>query len=140
MDINPGRGQVIITKPVPDLKIRGTFHAEEGYYYFRNIDNRVLLGGGRNLDIQGETTTEFGENENILDALKNFMSDIILPDKDWKIDMQWSGIMALGATKTPIVERISPRIIAGVRMGGMGVALGSKVGEMLAKIALELSF
>ena len=29
-----------------NLKIKGSFHYEKGYYYFRNIDNRILLGGG----------------------------------------------------------------------------------------------
>ena len=46
-DILPARAQVIITNEIPDLKINGTFHYEKGYYYFRNVGNRVLLGGGR---------------------------------------------------------------------------------------------
>ena len=45
-DVKPARAQVLITKPIPDLHIKGTFHFDEGYYYFRNIDNRILLGGG----------------------------------------------------------------------------------------------
>ena len=35
-----------------NLKIKGSFHYEKGYYYFRNIDNRILLGGGRNMDME----------------------------------------------------------------------------------------
>lgn len=34
--IKPGRGQVIATKPVTGLQIKGVFHMDEGYYYFRN--------------------------------------------------------------------------------------------------------
>ena len=56
-DVKPARAQVILTSMIPDLKLKGTFHFDRGYYYFRNIDGRILLGGGRNLDFEGETTT-----------------------------------------------------------------------------------
>ena len=51
--VTPARAQVLITAPIPDLKIEGTFHLDQGYYYFRNIEGRILLGGGRNLDFKG---------------------------------------------------------------------------------------
>ena len=38
--------------------------------------------------------------------------------------MQWSGIMAMGKDKLPIVKRENDSLILCVRMGGMGVALG----------------
>ena len=48
-----------------DVKIlECIFHFNEGFYYFRNIHNRVLLGGGRQLDKKGETTTKF-ENSSL---------------------------------------------------------------------------
>ena len=52
---------MLITKPLENLHFRGTFHLDKGYYYFRNIDQRILFGGGRNLDFETEETTEFGE-------------------------------------------------------------------------------
>lgn len=134
MDIYPGRGQVILTEPLEAIPFHGTFHIEDGFYYFRDIDNRVLLGGGRNLDIAGETTTDFGANDMILNKLYQLLAEIILPDIPHKIDMEWTGIMAFGKTKTPIIEKISPRIIAGVRMCGMGVALGSNTGLKIADL------
>ncbi|MEO6850531.1 MAG: FAD-binding oxidoreductase, partial [Mucilaginibacter sp.] len=36
LDVIPGRGQVLVTKPIPGLKLKGTYHFNEGYYYFRN--------------------------------------------------------------------------------------------------------
>ena len=61
--VKPARAQILITKPIDNLNIKGTFHLEKGYYYFRNIDNRILLGGGRNLDFKTEETAQFGETE-----------------------------------------------------------------------------
>ena len=42
--------------------------------------------------------------------------------------------MGVGSTKAPIVERIDERIAVGVRLGGMGVAIGSLVGQELAEL------
>src|SRR5699024_10985073 len=50
LEVVPGRGQVLITKPISSLKVCGTFHCDKGFYYFRNVGNRLLLGGGRNID------------------------------------------------------------------------------------------
>ena len=41
--------------------------------------------------------------------------------------------MGLGKEKMPIIKEVQNRVIAAVRMGGMGVAIGSLVGEMAAK-------
>jgi gamma-glutamylputrescine oxidase len=53
-DLHPARAQVLVTHPIPNLHIKGTFHFDQGYYYFRNIDQRILFGGGRNLDIKAK--------------------------------------------------------------------------------------
>ena len=33
--VEPARAQVLITQPIKNLHIRGTFHLDKGYYYFR---------------------------------------------------------------------------------------------------------
>lgn len=133
-DILPARAQVLITNEIPDLKIRGTFHFDKGYYYFRNVGNRVLLGGGRNLDVLGETTEEFGLSNQIQLQLKNLLENVILPSNSFKIEDSWSGIMGVGKTKSPIIKKINNNTAIGVRMGGMGVAIGSQVGKTLADL------
>jgi gamma-glutamylputrescine oxidase len=131
----PARAQVLITRPVPDLHIRGTFHVEEGYYYFRNIDNRILVGGGRNLDFKAEETMEFGETTLVKSALERLLREVILPEIPVEIERYWSGIMGLGENKKPIVEQISDHVYCGVRLGGMGIAIGSSIGRELAELA-----
>ncbi|MFZ4545536.1 MAG: NAD(P)/FAD-dependent oxidoreductase, partial [Saprospiraceae bacterium] len=136
LDVQPARNQVIITTPIKDLKVKGCFHYDRGYYYFRNIDNRILLGGGRNLDFSGEQTAEFGTSTIIQDALQILLSEVVLPDQQVEIERSWSGIMGLGPVKKPIIEKVSPNIAVAVRMGGMGVAIGSLVGEMGAELIM----
>lgn len=127
--IEPGRGMVMITHPVKNLKIKGVFHYDAGYFYFRNVGNRLLIGGGRNLDNESETTLEFGINPKIEQRLLNDISEMILPDQPFEIDMKWSGIMAFGKNKSPLVKKVTDKIVVGARLGGMGVAIGTQIGE-----------
>ncbi|NHM05971.1 FAD-binding oxidoreductase [Flavobacterium sp. CYK-4] len=133
-EVKPARAQVLITEPIEGLDIKGTFHIDRGYYYFRNIGNRILLGGGRNLDFQGETTTEFGQTEPIQHRLEQLLKEVILPETEFKIEHRWSGIMGLGSSKNPVVTQLSDRVYCGVRLGGMGVAIGSLIGAELADL------
>jgi len=128
LDIQPARGLVFVTEKIPGLKIKGAFHHNKGYDYFREIDGRVLLGGGRNLDIPGETTVQEGINPQIYQYLLSLLNETILPDVDYKIDYKWTGTMGLGDSKAPIMEEYQPDIFCAIRMGGMGIAIGSQVG------------
>lgn len=133
LDLNPGRGQVLVTKPILDLPFKGIFHFQEGYFYFREIENRILFGGGRNIDFEKETSTAFELNEKIQADLEEKLRTIIYPNGKFEIDMRWTGIMAFGKSKNPIIKHISDNVIAGVRLGGMGIAIGSQLGEVLSQ-------
>lgn len=133
-DVQPARAQVIITKPIAELPFEGTFHYDEGYYYFRNINNRVLFGGGRNLDFSGETTSVMETTTQITDELKRLLKEVILPNTPHEVDYSWAGIMGVGKQKQAIIKNISKHISCAVRMGGMGVAIGSLVGKKAAEM------
>lgn len=135
--IAPARAQVLITEQIEGFELPGTFHYDQGYFYFRSIDNRLLLGGGRNLDFSGETTTSFGQTPHIGNALEQLLQEVILPGRNIRIAHRWSGIMGIGAEKKPLIELLHPRIGMAVRMGGMGVAIGSVAGEELAGLLTD---
>lgn len=133
-EVKPARAQVLITKPVKDLHIKGTFHLEKGFYYFRNINDRILLGGGRNLDLKAEETTTMELTELIQNKLEELLHNTILPGTACEIDHRWTGIMGVGNNKKPIIKQTSDNIFCGVRLGGMGVAIGSLVGKELGDL------
>ena len=137
IELKPGRGIVLVTRPIENLPFEGSFHMDEGYYYFRNIDQRVIFGGGRHLDFDGETTTEFEVNQKIAAVLKEKLSSIILPNTRHEVEHWWTGIMAFGDTKAPVVKRLDAHTVVGARLGGMGVAIGSLVGEEVAQLLLN---
>lgn len=136
-EITPARNQVLITKPIAGLNVTGCFHYDKGYYYFRNIDGRILLGGGRHLAMDEESTDLFGSNELIRSALVQLLNSVICPGKKVEVDCWWTGILGLGPIKKPIIERVSPNVVVSVRLSGMGVAIGSLVGRSGADLVME---
>jgi gamma-glutamylputrescine oxidase len=134
LDITPVRGQVLVTSPIDNLPFKGTFHFDEGYYYFRNLGDRVLLGGARNLALQEETTTEMNLTDTIQQELERCLRDIILPGRHFTIDTRWAGIMGMGGEKMPIVRAVNDHVFCAVRMHGMGVALAPVIGEQIATL------
>ncbi len=129
--MTPARGQIIVTTPVNNLPLRGTFHFDEGFYYFRNVENRLLLGGARNADFEGERTTTFDTTAIIQDNLEQFARKHILPTQPFDIEYRWSGIMGFTEDKQPLVKHISDNITAIIACNGMGVALSPVISEGL---------
>jgi glycine/D-amino acid oxidase-like deaminating enzyme len=136
LDVVPARGQVFVTEPIKNLKFKGCFHFDEGYYYFRNLGDRLLLGGARNADFKNEKTYSLETSATIQKVLEDFMMQRILPkgSKKPKIELRWSGTMGMGSIKKPIIEQVQPNVYCAVRMSGMGVAIA----PIVAKKALKL--
>jgi hypothetical protein len=136
LDVVPARGQVFVTEPIANLKFKGTFHFDEGFYYFRNLGNRLLLGGARNKDFKNEKTTSLGTSKIIQKTLEEFMMKRILPKgaKKPKIELRWSGTMGMGDIKKPIIQKLQPNVYCAVRMSGMGVAIAPIVAQKAVKL------
>lgn len=134
LDVTPARGQILVTGRIPTLKLKGAFHYDEGYYYFRNIGKRLLIGGARNSALELETTTEMDVSANIQQTLERFVSKHILPAEPFEITDRWSGIMGVGGEKMPVIQKISSNVFCAVRMSGMGVALAPVAGESVSEL------
>ncbi len=134
LEVKPVRNQVLITEPIDNLTIKGCYHYNKGYVYFRDYQDRLLLGGGRDIAMQEETTSNFGQTDRIKQYLLSFMYDVLRIDKSINVDHWWSGILGVGPSKSTIVDEYRKDHFIGVRMGGMGVALGSEVGYKLASM------
>ena len=137
LDIEPARGQILVTSPIDQLPFKGTFHFEEGFYYFRDLGDRVLLGGARNKAFAAEQTDEMIVTDMIQEELERFLSEVILPGRNYHIEHRWSGIMGMGSEKMPIVRAINDHVFCAVRMSGMGVALAPMIGEKIAALMTD---
>ncbi len=131
--IKPGRGYVFITNEIDLMEWKGTFHYNKGYVYFRNLgEQRILLGGGRNVDSESEETSEFGINTSIKEYLIHFANEILELPHYWEIEQEWSGIMGFTESKSPVFEMIDKNFLVAAGLSGMGVALGMQLGKKAA--------
>jgi glycine/D-amino acid oxidase-like deaminating enzyme len=88
----------------------------------------VLVGGGRNLDFEGEQTTSHEVTPRIQSALENLLRTVILPTHpNIEIEHRWAGTMAFTDNKQPFVKRVQPRTVVAFGCNGMGVALSSSI-------------
>jgi glycine/D-amino acid oxidase-like deaminating enzyme len=135
--ISPARGQILVTEPLQKLPFKGCFHFDEGYYYFRNLGNRILLGGARNKDFNSETSDTFITTPVIQAELERFLKNVILPEQPYKIQYRWAGIMGMGNEKTPLIKEIQKNIFCATRMGGIGVAIAPIVAQQATKLLMQ---
>lgn len=125
--VKPARGYVFVTKPLDSLPWNGTFSYNEGYVYFRNIGERLLLGGGRNVAKDQETTSEFGIHPEVKQYLIHVADEILELPAGWEIETEWSGIMGMSTDKEPEIIRQGESVWSVAGLSGMGVAIGMQV-------------
>ncbi|MBI2282636.1 MAG: FAD-binding oxidoreductase [Bacteroidetes bacterium] len=135
--IQPARGQVIVTSPIPNLPMKGSFHFDEGFYYWRNLGDRILLGGARNSAFEAEATTDLTGSASVRKALEDFLAQHLHPSFQYRIDHHWSGIMGFTADKRPYTARVKEGVTAAIACNGMGVALTPIVAEKLSQQLLD---
>jgi len=135
--VEPARGYIFTTKPIANLAWRGTFHFHEGYVYFRNIGDRLLLGGARHVALQDERTDQFGINKKIRDWLIQFANETLKLPEDWEIDQEWSGIMGFTENKEPVVKKVKNGVWIAAGLSGMGIAIGMEVGRKMANLIAD---
>ncbi|MFN2458204.1 MAG: NAD(P)/FAD-dependent oxidoreductase [Chitinophagaceae bacterium] len=138
-EIIPARGQVLVTSPLKKLPWKGAFHSDEGYYYFRNLSDRILLGGARNKAFKDEQTTTLETSDFIQKELESYLRNVILPGhkEEYTIEHRWSGIMGMGKQKLPVVEQVLPNVFAALGMGGIGVAVAPVIGQKVEELMMQ---
>ena len=138
--IRPVRNQILLSKPLPNFRLRGCYHYHEGYVYFRNVgEDRLLIGGARHLAGAASETDAFGPNgvpeAYLLEKLNRW-----LPDQRWREEdfpVRWSGIIAQGDGKSPVLRYTSDGVLVAGRLAGMGVALSAALARRAARMIVE---
>ncbi len=133
LDVKPARNLVLLTEPLPKIQLPSTYHHLQGYMYFRTINDRILLGGGRHLFKNEEESGEFLVNSHVKEYLHGYLAKHFQIDSS-QVDQEWTGIMGVSDSKETIIKRLDQHKICGVRLGGMGVAIGSLVGKKVAEL------
>jgi glycine/D-amino acid oxidase-like deaminating enzyme len=117
--------------------MKGTFHFDEGFYYWRHIGDRILLGGARNMDFEGENTLSMEGSATIKNALLAFLRKHLHPSIQFEIADSWSGIMGFTKDKKPYCGRTNKGVYLALACNGMGVALTPMMAEQVANSVLQ---
>jgi len=134
-DVEPGRGQVIVTSPVETATARVLGFLDYGYDYFRFVDGRLLLGGGRRRFAERERTRDAAPTEEVVVYLAGRAREILGHDR-FTIEWRWAGIMGFpGGRHVPAYprHRMDDRTTLVAGCGGMGVALAPATARDLAR-------
>lgn len=137
--VRPVRGQVLATAPLPERLHEGVFYAKEGYIYWRQLpDGRLLLGGFRFLDFDGEVGYEDRLHPRIQAALEGFLPEI-LDGRKPPIERRWTGTMAFPCDGMPIVGPLpgDPAVLLAGAFQGHGLALGHIAAKWLSDLILH---
>lgn len=133
--MSPARGQIMVTKPLQSNPLKGILHANKGYIYARDLGDRILIGGARDIDLKTEETYHCEENKKITSYLLDFVNHKLLKNEETTIDTTWSCIMGMSPDKggKPIIKEEQPGFWSCYRLGGMGVALSSVLARKVAE-------
>ena len=133
-DVMPGRGQVLVTSKVHTRTDQTLGYMHKGYDYFRFVDGRLLIGGGRHQFATENGTQELTPTAEVAAYLRA-QAALVIGHDDWQVEHHWAGIMGfkggghLGGNPRKRLDAHT-EIIAG--FGGMGVALAPVYAEQIA--------
>lgn len=104
--VEPTRGQMLATAPVPVSVCACPCYADEGYQYWRQLpDNRLVVGGWRNTSFATEDILDETPGAPVQEALDHFVR-VTLGIENAVIAERWAGAMAFTPDGLPLVGRL----------------------------------
>lgn len=123
--IGPRRGQMIATAPLAESIASRPVYAHYGYQYWRQTpDGRLLIGGWRDVDLDGEAGFGDETTGDILRAIEGGLAELVPGGAP--IEFRWAGTMGFARDGRPLVGWLDAAhhlaICAGFTGHGMGLA------------------
>jgi glycine/D-amino acid oxidase-like deaminating enzyme len=135
--IKPVRGQVIATEPLSRRLFDAPHYARQGFDYWQQLDdNRLILGGRRDTQLDHEFSDEETITEPIQRELESFAAELI--GEPPSITHRWAGLFGQTADELPLAGRMPGHDNVWVAAGysGHGNVLGFACGELVAQAVL----
>jgi gamma-glutamylputrescine oxidase len=135
--IRPVRGQVIATEPLSRRLFDSPHYSRHGFDYWQQTDdNRLIVGGRRDTQVDHEFTDEETITEPIQRELESFAAELI--GEEPRITHRWAGLFGQTADALPLAGRIPGYEGLWVAAGysGHGNVLGLACGELVAQALL----
>jgi gamma-glutamylputrescine oxidase len=135
--IQPVRGQVIVSEPLPRTLYPRPHYARHGLDYWQQTpDGRLVLGGRRDKNLEVEFTNEEAVTKPIQAELEAFAAELL--EEEPRIEYRWSGIFGSTEDQLPLVGQVPGREGVWVSAGysGHGNVMGLACGELVAQAIL----
>jgi len=136
--VDPVRGQMLATAAAPPL-FGCPVYADHGFDYWRQDEHgRVVLGGWRNLDVEGEKGTAEVLHEGIQARMEAFLQRF--PGmRGVPVTHRWSGTMGFSRDGLPIVGAVPglPGALGAVGFTGHGFGFAWVCGRALVELAMD---
>jgi glycine/D-amino acid oxidase-like deaminating enzyme len=130
--IAPRRGQMLATEPLERRIAECPTYAQWGYQYWRQLDDRrLLIGGWRDLDLDGEVGYEDQPNDKIQAGIEQGLHELV--PEGAKIAARWAGTMGFARDGRPLIGWLDAEHHLAIAAGFTGHGLG-----MAAACSLDL--
>ncbi len=136
--VDPVRGQMLATAPVPPL-FACPVYADHGFDYWRQDEfGRIVLGGWRHLDPDGEKGTAEVLHPGIQARMDDFLARFPAL-RGVPVTHRWAGTMGFSRDSMPIVGAVPglPGALAAVGFTGHGFGFAWVCGAALAELVQE---
>lgn len=134
--IVPTRGQVLSTAPIEERLFACPCYADEGYQYWRQLDDgRLVVGGWRNRSFETEACSDETPGQEVQRHLDGFVH-ATLGQPDLRIEHRWAGVMAFSPDELPLVGRLPgvPNCYIAAGYTGHGNAYALRASRVLADL------
>ena len=135
--VQPVRGQVIATEPLPRMLYPRLHYARHSFDYWQQTpEGRLVLGGRRDKHLEVELTNEETVTDAIQDELTEFAAELV--GAGARIEHCWAGIFGSTVDQLPLVGRVRGHEGLWVSAGysGRGNVMGLACGELVAQAIL----
>jgi gamma-glutamylputrescine oxidase len=135
--IEPLRGQVLATEPLPEVLYGRPHYSRGGYDYWQQTpDGRLILGGRRDTDPETERTVAEETTAAIQGELTALADELM--GRPVAVTHRWAGIWGQTPDGFPCVGRVpgSDRLWVAGGYCGHGNVLGFACGDLVAKAIL----
>ncbi len=133
-DVVPGRGQILLLRPCVARTAPVLGFLRDGYDYFRFVEGRLLVGGGRDRAVEREATPLMEGSDEVRAHLEA-VARTVLGGGLVEVERHWAGIMGFASGRhLPAypARSVDPTTTVVAGCGGMGVALAPAVAHRLA--------
>jgi gamma-glutamylputrescine oxidase len=135
--VEPVRGQVLVTEPLPTRIYERPHYARHGFDYWQQLpDGRLLVGGRRDTSLAAERTGEDATTEAVQAQLDGLAAALLGAPP--AVSHRFSGCWGETPDRLPLVGRVPGRGRVWVAGGysGHGNVLGLACGELVARALL----